>query len=446
MNDCIIKKTIIATCALLLCVSLVGCGSRERTSDDKEERTTLTLAVFDGSTRLGEAVRKYNEISTQYRVEIIQYERTDDFLDNGIAKLQREIMSGGGPDLISYGAGFSTSDITGGYTEDLFSFLGDVIDERFCFINILDAFSHDGKLYCMPLSFSLQTFAGTKKMLGGIERWTVDEMVECYLGRTDGVTLYPGETKQDVFGTLMMTNMDQYIDWETGECVFNEESFKNILYFSGLFPDVPEFTEDYSIRTAFSNGEAMLLPVRLSGLFDIKKAEYILGDKEAVFVGFPSDEASGSVISPGNMNIAVSIGSGNKEGAKDFLLFLLDGEQQAAVDDGFPIRRDVLLEKMDEACIVSYEANGNGVKEAVVRDRILLEGEEPVELYCLERADVEKLLDQIDSASFASTMNLNLYGILLEEADQYLRGERDLDTTAENIQNRVSILVNERTF
>lgn len=446
MMNTISRKTIILAVIIVLSMSLPGCGLQERTPNNNPERTTLTLAVFEGSARISDAVRKYNEVSTDYQIEMIRYERSDDFLDNGITKLQREIMSGGGPDLISYGADFSTSDITGGYTEDLFRFLGSEFDEQHYFKNILDAFSHDGKLYCMPLSFSLQTFAGTRNTLGGMEQWTVDEMIKCYLGRADGTTLYPGETKRDVFGTLMMTNMDQYINWETGECAFNEEPFKGILYFSNLFPDTPEFMEEYSVRNIFARGEALVLPTRLSALFDIKKVEYILDDRDIVFIGFPSDGTSGIVITPGAMNIAVSIGSKNKAGAKDFLLFLLDKEQQANFDDAFPIRRDVMREKIDEACNMMYEMNGNGVREAAVRDRILIEGEAPVDLYCLEERDAEILLDQIETASFASTMNLNLYGILLEEAGRYFDGERDLETTAETIQNRVSVLVNERVF
>ena len=41
---------------------------------------------------------------------------------------------------------------------------------------------------------------------------------------------------ETVFFELIRMNVNNYVNWETGECFFNEGEFKKFLEFSGSFP------------------------------------------------------------------------------------------------------------------------------------------------------------------------------------------------------------------
>ena len=106
---------------LILAVCLTACGKNAEV--ETKNQKVLVLADFDNSEYLREQVKQYNEMQQEYRIEIKQYERSEEVEEDGVLLLQREIAVGKGPDMINFGSGYTTSDIVGGYTEDLFSYL-----------------------------------------------------------------------------------------------------------------------------------------------------------------------------------------------------------------------------------------------------------------------------------------------------------------------------------
>ena len=151
------KIKLVILFALFIC--MVACG--KKTEDSQEEKTVMVLATFEGSTILKTQVEQYNQKNADYRIEIKHYERSEDPKEDGILLLQREIVLGEGPDLIDFGNGYTTSDIVGGYTEDLFLYL-DEKERQAYFENMVEAFSYREKLYALPLGFCLESFVGTK--------------------------------------------------------------------------------------------------------------------------------------------------------------------------------------------------------------------------------------------------------------------------------------------
>ena len=120
------------------------------------------------------------------------------------------------------------------------------------FSNILESFFLDGGLYAMPVGFSLSTFVGRQDMLGDRERWSIQEMVQIYMEREEGVILYPGETKADVFWRIFSHNMEYFIDWEKGRCSFDSEEFRGhsgiFQYFSGHAADYGGLQPEDAVR------------------------------------------------------------------------------------------------------------------------------------------------------------------------------------------------------
>lgn len=229
---CMMKKIIIS--GIVLCLLLSGCKIPER----EESKTNLVLAAFEQNVELDKQVALFNQENEAYHIEVRQYNRYED--GDGIQRLQREIVSGEGPDIINFGSEYMLSDIVGQYTEDLNPYFTEMSEEENLefWQNLIQAFSYKEKLYALPTAFTLQTYAARTETVGERESWSIEELMQCYEEnkKEKNFMLYPGETKKDVFGTLLTGSIDNYVNWEKGTCRFDSEEFRQILEFANRFP------------------------------------------------------------------------------------------------------------------------------------------------------------------------------------------------------------------
>lgn len=265
---------------------LISCRSSDTDEERGGEKIVLTLAVFEDNAQIREQVTAFNQNNERYQIQIQEYIRSTQSEEDGLLKLQREIASGKGPDIIDFGADYAMSDIVGMYTENLMPYLEKEGTEAY-FMNVIEAFCYKEGLYALPTNFKLETFAGSRDMLGSREHWNIQEMMECYQEQAQGVMLYPGETKRTVFGTILTGSIEYYIDWEAGSCNFDGEEFRKMMEFCNLFPEKLDISSDFSVKQAFLEEKALLLNLRLSQIYDICEAEYIFDKEEIVYIGFP---------------------------------------------------------------------------------------------------------------------------------------------------------------
>lgn len=455
-----IKRLIIIFIMAALCMT--GCGKQEKPTGEKqkhseetnqeaegsqgEDKITLVLAAFGGNSELSSQVDLFNQSSEDYRIEIKKYERSGLAEEDGLARLQREIMSGEGPDIIDFGAQYTASDIVGGYTENLLPYLeanDEKIEEKY-FHNILEAFYYKEALYALPTCFTLQTFAGSSKELGDREHWNIREMMYCYAEKAQDMLLYPGQTKKDVLGTILTGSMAYYIDWEKGTCSFDGEQFQNVLAFANTFPENLEITDDFSVKQTFFEGGALLLPLQLNNIFDICHGEFIFGEEEITYIGFPMEGECGTVIKPAGPMLAISVNSRYKEASWEFISRFLEEEYQSELTDGFSLCRSVLAEKLSQAQEIQYTTDSEGNQIPVAKDKITFEGEEPVYIYSVTEEQADNLMELIEKASICVANDYQLYSLLWEEADSYFTGSKSLEETAKVMQSRASIYISER--
>ena len=77
---------------LIIAVCLTACG--KNAEEETKNQKVLVLANFDNSEYLREQVKQYNEMQQEYRIEIKQYERSEEVEEDGVLLLQREIAAG----------------------------------------------------------------------------------------------------------------------------------------------------------------------------------------------------------------------------------------------------------------------------------------------------------------------------------------------------------------
>ena len=442
------KKTLLVLLILMTLLSACGRSEKEQKEGQEERQEegqaeVLVLAAFDQSPYLRRQVELYNQSQNDYRIEIQQYERSEKPEEDGVLRLQREIVSGNGPDLIDFGSGYTTSDIVGKYTEDLYAYLGEE-GRKACFDNILTAFSYQEGLYAVPLGFTLKSFVGKTENLGGRSSWTIGEMLECFRGQEKERLLYPGAFKLDVFGVILSGSMEYYIDWESGECAFDGEEFRDVLEFCNGFSDHLEIEEDFSVKKTFLEDKALLMPVSIRTVYDICEEELIFDGQEVTFIGFPVEGGSGTMIESCGPVLAVSSGSRQKEAAWEFIRRCLDEAAQRELPSGFSMCRGVLEEQLEDAMKTEYETDENGIEHPVVKHQVLFEGEEPVDIYSITQEQADRLLALLEGARSCSQTDHKIYRIFLDEAGSYFSGSKSLEETADVIQARVSMYVAEK--
>ena len=175
------------------------------------EKTVITYGCVYPSSLLCAQVVRFNKLNTQFRIELKQY--TEGSMD---------ILSGNAPDILDIGAGFSEEEnfalIEAGALEDLTS----LYSEHY----------------------------GDKKLVQGFSRGKMLEV-------------------------LCRLNMDRFVDQETGECHFEEESFLQILELAGRFGGEEKQAGFEQVR----NGEILFMEASLLSVSDFQYYEYLFGDE-----------------------------------------------------------------------------------------------------------------------------------------------------------------------
>ncbi len=437
---CMMKKIIIS--GIVLCLLLSGCKMPKQ----EERKTNLVLAAFEQNAELDKQVALFNQENEAYHIEVRQYNRYED--GDGIQRLQREIVSGEGPDIINFGSEYMLSDIVGQYTEDLNPYFTEMSEEENLefWQNLIQAFSYKEKLYALPTAFTLQTYVARTETVGERESWSIEELMQCYEENKKGkdFMLYPGETKKDVFGTLLTGSIDNYVDWEKGTCRFDSEEFRQILEFANQFPAALTITEDCSPMEIFQNGKALLYPLLLRTFYDTSAAEIIMGEP-VTYVGYPVSEktASGTVIKASSDVWAISSTSKNKEAAWEFISRFYRIPYQEEIKEGLPVNKSAFEKMCKEAMQTEYEEK-NGESVRIEKARVSFEGEQSIPIYQISEAQADSLKKVVGGAAVFSGYDSGLHTILLEESEAYFAGDKTLDETVEIMQKRAVLYMNEK--
>ncbi|MDE7405076.1 MAG: hypothetical protein K2M81_08220, partial [Lachnospiraceae bacterium] len=130
-----------------------------------------------------------------------------------------------------------------------------------------------------------------------------------------------------------------------------------------------------------------------------------------------------------------------KEVCWEFINQYLDKEYQKTL--GLPISRSAMEEKLTESLTIEYTTE-NGEQVPIVKSQVRFEGDSnPVDIYCLNTEQAQRLMQLIESAQINDAYDHQLYNIIMEEAYSYFDGDKTLEEATEIIQNKASIYVSE---
>ena len=421
---------------LILCLGLTGCNAK---SPVEIETKILTLASFGGSNLL-QWVDLYNENHSEVKIEIVNYLENYPDLYEAFNQIKIEISAGKGPDMINFGSLYSPLDASCGMLADLYPFLQDdeSFDQRDFYMNILEAFEVGDSLYVLVPNYTIDSYATDNRELAGLERMNIKQLVDAYNMLDEESILFPGETKLAVFGMICLGSLENYIDWGAGTCDFDSDSFKELLQFTNQFPLNLNIDNDYSAKTVFTEGRALLYPVSIDNVYGTTSVRMLYG-KTPTYIGYPFDAGCGTMAEVTNIAIGISAVSRNKEEAWEFLKSLLDSDFQDNIKRGLPVRVSSLERKLEDAMRTEYDANG----EKVAKEFVRFEGEDPINIYEISAEDAETLISIIRKIEHNTAGDSNLNRILQEEVEYLFNNGRNVDDVAGIIQSRASVYISE---
>lgn len=384
------------------------------------QKQTLTLGVglaLGGDLDL--MIRRFNRSSEYYRIEMESF---------GYAQLERVAQGGGGsiPDIIDV----HVIDIAllkdKKLLEELEPWLkkSKVISRKGIADAAYEAGTLDGKLYSIVPKYRIVGVAASGNTIG-MKGVTMKDFAAKAAEHPDARVIAPSNPSYLLQQTLPGM-IERFTDWKKGKCKFDGKEFAEYL---SLLKDMNVDLQNTGGNTSGSIHSGLGRGQVLYDLFYCNSPESFyknITQKGGTLemIGYPTHDGKAYYTVYPSQQYAMYSGSKCKEGVWAFFEFLLSEEQQSWGVNGsgrsFPANSSALERYL--ASPVAEEAEDGGMEEAREAVRYMLEHAYPNQIY---------------------GRNSEIYTIITEELEAFLRGDKSLEDTADVIQRRASLYMDE---
>lgn len=335
------------------------------------------------------------------------------------------------PDYVFYDKAKYESLESKGAFADLYSFMvnDNEVNTTTLSEHILDLHEIDGKLYSLPLFFSISTLAGYSKYVGTKENWTFDEMLEKWNMMPEGSTFNGKCTREYVYMCILRENITSFVDTQNKTVLFDSPEFLRYLEFINSFPAPLGYKED------ISSGVTFVFPVTILNFQEYHSLLRNQNNDDVTLVGYPNKDRNGAFIISEDMRYSISSSSPPEvqKGAWEFLKHFAEYEYQYEYsENAFPVNNKAFEQRGIEAVINS-------------QDTVLsIQGVE-FEVSAFTNQEYQRFLDFIPTINRKlCSSDYDMNKIINEELFDMFYDESTPEEAAEFIQNRMSILVSER--
>lgn len=444
-----------------------------------KEKKVLTLACMYLDWNLRSMIVEYNKTNDEYRINVVDYSEyaTDDDYNAGVTKLTTEIISGSVPDI------FLTSNLpidkyaAKGVIADLNTFMdgGNGLSRDYFVPQVMSALEKDGKLYELPTSFSVQTAYALSSIASQYDTWNVAAVQDAMTQLQEGATVFSdGWTKNTALSNCLSRNLSAFVDWTTGKCEFDSEAFQQLLAFCNSFPaetsdgdgaiayaSSADIAVDDAMwesdATRITNGKQLMSTTGMYSFDSYIWNVYAIRDK-ITFTGYPTEDGSGSSFEL-QMPMAISSVTKYPDAAWDFVCSII--KKMNTIDEnnyyyGFPISQAAFDAEMTDIMTEQYQLDekgeqvdwdGDGEPDKAIRGSYeTMENGETVykDVYALTQEDIDQILGVINSTRSVYDYDQEILDIITDEVSAYFAGDKDVQTTANMIQSRVNLYVQEQ--
>lgn len=425
----------------------------------------ITLGCIGLQYQTQDMIVKFNRSNDKYRIEVndySEYNNEENGYDAGLTKLNTEIMAGNVPDILDISSVNYVQLASKGIIEDLYPYIDadEELNREDYFENVLAAMEVDGKLCCTVPGFYIQAVMGASKVVGDTPGWTYDEFNEALASMPEGCEPFDQYvTRDSILQSCLALDMENFVNWGTGECKFDSQEFIDLLNFAAQFPETFDW-ENYDYSTAESTeeriaqGKQMLVQTSvymIEDLFYNQYTESFGGD--ITFIGYPTSSGTGNMLGIDGGGYAMSSKSQYKDVVWQFLRTFMTKEYQEENVWGLASRKDIFDEKAEDAMTIQYQKDEDG-NEILDEDGNKIpiprygfwnsETGETEEVYAIDPEQIEQLRELIASTDKKANYDSDIFEIVSEEAAAFFQGQKTAEDVAKLIQSKANIFVNEQ--
>jgi len=421
---------------------------------DNHKVLTIGGVFIPGNIR--RAVDEFNSIRENHSIEIVDYideDATWEYRAEGFMRLQSDLVTGGGPDIIYDQFGWMTNHEV---VLDLYPFIDadSVLSRSDFFTNLLYALeSPVGTLPMIANSFSIRTMVSTERTAGRIQSWTPSALLKL-LEQNRRINEPFGrhiDREQFISQVLWHAGFD-FIDWDNRTANLDSDDFISFLKAAMLLPKPLTPEESFSLPYPGDPELALLLGNQLlEYVFDFCPSSYnlftnILGD--VVVLGVPTSTGGVNVLEQ-TWQIGINAASPHSDIAWEFLRgFMLPTVEIEMFR--FPLRIDMFNNLIDTLKIphIEIDSDGNTVEIPIELTLYREGGRRPrvFKIHAITDDVVDRVLHIIDTAVL-NRQNVHqqaLFSLVDADIASFFARERSAEDTARIIQNRVQTFFNEQ--
>ena len=434
------------------------------------QKKVLRLAVMNLYPFTSKMVSRFNRSNPNYRIEVTDYAQfnnyssaNEDERNAGINRLQTEIIAGDMPDILDIS--LLSADRLGskGLVEDLYPYMDadPELNRSDLLEHVIQAFEENGKLYQTVGNFYILTTAGLSRVVGDHIGWTMDEFQEAMSrlqAENPNCTVFERYTTQDLALTfLLYLELENYVDWSSGECGFQSDGFIKLLEFVKSFPTVYSWetdggADDYDTDTRLLMGLQLMKQCNFACFEDLQVNTAGLGGEPCTFVGYPTENGVGSMFAQIGNSFAITSSCADKDAAWQFIRqFFLPEYQEQFLGEVFPTNRSVYEKMKSEATTTKYQRNPDGsfmLNEEGKRIEEDLGSMQvngvTVPYRTTSEEDVARVEEIINATTNILHTDDSLKRIIIDGALPYFADQRSVDEVVKLIQSKAMLYVNEQ--
>ena len=434
------------------------------------QKKVLRLAVMNLYPFTSKMVSRFNRSNPNYRIEVTDYAQfnnyssaNEDERNAGINRLQTEIIAGDMPDILDIS--LLSADRLGskGLVEDLYPYMDadPELNRSDLLEHVIQAFEENGKLYQTVGNFYILTTAGLSRVVGDHIGWTMDEFQDAMSrlqAENPNCTVFERYTTQDLALTfLLYLELENYVDWSSGECGFQSDGFIKLLEFVKSFPTVYSWetdggADDYDTDTRFLMGLQLMKQCNFACFEDLQVNTAGLGGEPCTFVGYPTENGVGSMFAQIGNSFAITSSCADKDAAWQFIRqFFLPEYQEQFLGEVFPTNRSVYEKMKSEATTTKYQRNPDGsfmLNEEGKRIEEDLGSMQvngvTVPYRTASEEDVARVEEIINATTNILHTDDSLKRIIIDGALPYFADQRSVDEVVKLIQSKAMLYVNEQ--
>ena len=391
--------------------------------------------------------------------------------EDAVKKLNTELMAGKGPDVIILDELPAKSYEEKGILKDLRPHIDSFTGDAALLPNIVDAFTHEGSVYMMPVTFKLPMVAGRQENLAGITdyaslaaaaekikaekseaeigrffseeatmRWFLPVAATAFMEESGGINEAKLAEYLSLTDSLYTTAVEGIVDSAKETYGYQREAYSKGEYGYWHFNNIAQQSDDFFLND-MELAVGMLEDVY--GYQEMLSLKYCEGLEDVEMKSF--DGMSAGVFEPAVL-VGLNASAGHQEDAERFFDILMGYEVQNLLYDGFTVNDAALKSRLSPQWQI-FQNSGMDMDYGEVCSSLggtTGDGREwYLEIHMPTKEEFEKLYDLCSSVKTPYLKDPVVESAVIEIGAQYLAGYLSKEEAVRKIMSKTEIYMAE---